>query len=221
MTVDQIERTLATAVRGAEIMRAMPLEARRSLLERIAVGLDAAVEELAQAVVAGMGKPISEARAEAGRTAGVFRLAAAELIRPEGEVLALDAMPLGGQKLGLTLRSRSGSSLAITPFNYPAILVAHKLAPAIAAGNAVILKPASATPDAANVMVRVIWRPGPRRRSPSVIVGPGPTLGQALASDPRIRKISLTGSAAAGEAITRVAGIKRISLESVAAPRSS
>jgi acyl-CoA reductase-like NAD-dependent aldehyde dehydrogenase len=213
VTHDQIERTLATAVRGAEIMRAMPLDTRRSLLERIAIGLDGAVEEMALAIVAGMGKPISEARGEAGRAGGVFRLAAAELIRPEGEVLALDAMPLGGQKLGLTLRSPVGVVLAITPFNYPVILVAHKLAPAIAAGNAVILKPASLTPAAASVIVRVMLESGTPPEAIQCIIGPGYTLGRALAQDPRVRKISLTGSTAAGEAITKVAGIKRISLE--------
>lgn len=209
----QVETALSTADRGAAQMRDMSIEARRAVLDRVASGLESAGEEIATTIVAEMGKPISEARSEAARLPGIFRLASAELLRPEGEVLALDALPAGAHKLGLTLRSPCGVVVAITPFNYPAILVSHKLAPAIAAGNSVILKPASATPLTAAIITRVILDSGLPPDALQCVVGPGQRVGSALARDPRVRMISLTGSTAAGEAITRVAGVKRLSLE--------
>ena len=103
--------------------------------------------------------------------------------------------------------------VAITPFNYPSLLVLHKVAPALAAGNAVVLKPARSTPLTALALARSFVDAGLPEGVLSVLTGPGGELGDALVSDPRVRKISFTGSTAVGEHITRVAGIKKLSLE--------
>jgi glyceraldehyde-3-phosphate dehydrogenase (NADP+) len=209
----QLDEAVTTATVGAAIMRGLSADERARLLERIAVGLDAERTSLAALISQEMGKPITEATLEAGRAAGLFRLAAAELTRPEGEVLALDALPGGAGKFGYTVRQPCGIVLAITPFNYPVILAVHKLAPAIAAGNAVILKPASVTPLTALAITRVMVDAGVPPEAIQCVTGPGSSIGTALAADPRIRKISFTGSTAAGDALTRAAGVKRLSLE--------
>ena len=103
--------------------------------------------------------------------------------------------------------------MAITPFNYPALLVLHKLAPALAAGNAVVLKPARTTPLTALELAACFVDAGLPEGVLSVLTGSGGTLGDALVSDPRVRKISFTGSTATGEHITRMAGVKKLSLE--------
>lgn len=209
----QLESALDTAVRGAGLMRSMSGEARIRLLQRIADGLDREANALADLIVREMGKPITEAAGEAGRAAGLFRLAAAELTRVTGELLPLDALAGGMDRFGFSRRQPCGVVLAITPFNYPVILVAHKLAPAIATGNAVILKPASATPLTSLAITRVMVEAGVPPEAIQCITGPGSRVGSSLAADARIRKITFTGSTAAGEALTRVAGVKRLSLE--------
>jgi glyceraldehyde-3-phosphate dehydrogenase (NADP+) len=103
--------------------------------------------------------------------------------------------------------------VAITPFNFPLLLVLHKIAPALAAGNAVVLKPARQTPRTALKLVEILLEAGLEPEAISCLTGPGGQLGDALCADPRVRKISFTGSTATGEAITRVAGVKRLSLE--------
>jgi acyl-CoA reductase-like NAD-dependent aldehyde dehydrogenase len=126
----------------------------------------------------------------------------------------LDANPgTGLDKVGFTLRQPCGIVVAITPFNYPALLVLHKLAPALAAGNAVVLKPARTTPLTALALAACFVDAGLPEGALSVVTGPGGELGDALVSDPRVRKISFTGSTRTGERITRIAGVKKLSLE--------
>jgi glyceraldehyde-3-phosphate dehydrogenase (NADP+) len=128
-------------------------------------------------------------------------------------VLPLDAAFNGAGKLGLAVRVPCGVVVAITPFNFPLLLVLHKLAPALAAGNAVILKPASATPLVALKLTELMIEAGFPPLALQCLTGSGSMLGDRLCSDPRVRKITFTGSTAVGEQITRVAGIKRLSLE--------
>ena len=169
--------------------------------------------ELAATITAEQGKHVAEAEAEAARIAGIVRLCAEEAGRLEGRVLPLDAAPAGVGRLGYTRPEPTGVVLAITPFNYPAILVIHKIGPALAAGNAVILKPAGATPLTARFLVERLCAPGSPRARCSCVAGPGATLGAALCADPRVRKISFTGSEPAGHAIARAAGAKRLTCE--------
>ena len=144
----------------------------------------------------------------------LIRLAAFEGTQLYGDSLPLDANRGTGQdKIGFTLRQPCGVVVAITPFNYPALLVLHKLAPALAAGNAVVLKPARSTPLTALALAACFVDAGLPDGVLSVVTGPGGALGDALVTDPRVRKISFTGSTATGERITRVAGVKKLSLE--------
>jgi glyceraldehyde-3-phosphate dehydrogenase (NADP+) len=143
----------------------------------------------------------------------MIRLCAFEGSQLRGEVLPIDAQAGVTGKLAFTLREPCGIVVAITPFNYPLLLVLHKVGPALAAGNAVILKPAGQTPLVALKLTRILIEAGIPENGIQCITGKGSTMGDALCSDPRVRKISFTGSSEVGEKITQVAGIKRLSLE--------
>jgi glyceraldehyde-3-phosphate dehydrogenase (NADP+) len=143
----------------------------------------------------------------------MFRLASFEGTQVRGETLPLDAQPGAEGKLGFTLRIPTGVVVAITPYNYPGLLVVHKIAPALAAGNAVILKPASQAPLTALAITARLIEAGLPEPALQTITGGGRQVGMPLVRDPRVRKVSFTGSTRVGEEITRVAGIKRLSLE--------
>ena len=130
-----------------------------------------------------------------------------------GETVPVDSAANGAGKMAFTLRQPCGVVVAISPFNYPALLVAHKVGPALAAGNAVVLKPARQTPLTALFLTRALLDAGLPEHAIQCVTGSGAELGGALCADPRVRKITFTGSTAVGEEITRVAGIKRLSLE--------
>jgi acyl-CoA reductase-like NAD-dependent aldehyde dehydrogenase len=207
------EDALRCAVQGAVTMRRLSAYDRSEILNRAADLIDDACEDLARTISAEEGKPLSEALGEARRTPALFRLAASEGARMHGETLPLDAAPGAEDKLGFTVRQPCGVVVAITPFNYPLLLVAHKVAPALAAGNSVILKPASQTPLTALKLTELLLGAGLPPHALQTITGPGRELGEALCSDARVRKISFTGSVPVGEAIARVAGVKKLSLE--------
>jgi len=201
------------AVDGAAAMRRLAAWERNELLRRAAQLVEDSLEELARTIAFEVGKPLGEARNEAKRIPELLRLSGAEGARMHGETVPVDAVPGGERKLAFTLRQPCGIVVAITPFNYPAMLVAHKLGPALAVGNAVVLKPARQTPLTALLLTRVLLEAGAPENAIQCITGPGSELGGALCSDPRVRKISFTGSTAVGEQIVRVAGVKRLSLE--------
>jgi acyl-CoA reductase-like NAD-dependent aldehyde dehydrogenase len=207
------EDALRCAVQGAVAMRRLSAYDRSEILNRAADLVDDACEELARTISAEEGKPLSEALGEARRTPALFRLAASEGARMHGETLPLDAAPGAEDKLGFTVRQPCGVVVAITPFNYPLLLVAHKVAPALAAGNSVVLKPASQTPLTALKLTELLLEAGLPPHALQTITGPGRELGEALCSDARVRKISFTGSVPVGEAIARFAGVKKLSLE--------
>src|SRR6201995_1809860 len=211
---DDVRAALDRAEAGAVTWRRAPAHERMRILLRAAELADERGEETAQVLSAEAGKTITEARGEASRSGDLIRLAAFEGSQLYGESLPLDANPQTGQdKLGFTIRQPVGIVVAITPFNYPALLVLHKLAPALAAGNAVVLKPAQATPLTALALARCFVDAGLPEGVLSVITGSGRSLGAALVTDPRVRKVSFTGSTATGEHIPQVAGIKKLSLE--------
>jgi acyl-CoA reductase-like NAD-dependent aldehyde dehydrogenase len=212
-TEDDVQRALQAATEGARQMAALPAHERSSVLMRAADLIEADVDRLAELITAEQAKYTVEARAEASRIAGIVRLCAEEARRLYGETLPMDAAPVGVGRLGYTRPEPTGVVLAITPFNYPAILVIHKIGPALAAGNAVILKPASTTPLTSLFLVERLVKAGLPPLALQCLVGPGSTIGEALASDPRVRKISFTGSHAVGEAIARTAGAKRLTCE--------
>lgn len=208
-----VDAALRASVDGAETMRRLSAYERQALLERAATLTAAAVEELAHTISAEEGKPLAEARGEAGRIPDLIRLAAAEGARVHGETVPVDAAPNAADKLAFTLRQPCGVVVAVTPFNYPALLVGHKLYPALAGGNAVVLKPAGRTPLTALKLTQLLLEAGAPPNAVQCITGSGAELGAALCADERVRKISFTGSSAVGRRIAAVAGVKKLSLE--------
>jgi acyl-CoA reductase-like NAD-dependent aldehyde dehydrogenase len=211
---EDVEAALTAAEQGAATWRRTPAHERMRILLRAAELADERAENTAHTISAETGKTITEATTEASRSGDLIRLAAFEGTQLYGDSLPLDAnRGTGLDKIGFTLRQPCGVVVAIAPFNYPALLVLHKLAPALAAGNAVVLKPARTTPLTALELAACFVDAGLPEGVLSVVTGPGGALGDALVSDPRVRKISFTGSTATGERITRRAGVKKLSLE--------
>jgi glyceraldehyde-3-phosphate dehydrogenase (NADP+) len=209
-----VEAALAAAQAGAATWRRTPAHERLRILLRAAELADERAPEIARLITTENGKAITEAAGEAGRSGDIIRLSAFEGAHLYGDSLPLDASRgTGLDKIGFTVRQPCGVVAAISPFNYPALLVLHKLGPALAAGNAVVLKPARSTPLTALALAACFVDAGLPDGVLSVLTGAGGVLGDALVSDPRVRKVSFTGSTATGERITRVAGIKKLSLE--------
>ena len=211
---EDVDAALTAAETGAARWRGTPAHARMKILLRAAELADQRAGDIARTISAEGGKTITEATREASRSGEIIRLAAFEGTQLYGDTLPLDAnQGTGLDKIGFTLRQPCGVVVAISPFNYPALLVLHKLAPALAAGNAVVLKPARTTPLTALAVAACFVDAGLPDGVLSVLTGPGSELGDMLVSDPRVRKISFTGSTATGERITRLAGVKKLSLE--------
>jgi glyceraldehyde-3-phosphate dehydrogenase (NADP+) len=213
-TAADVDAAISAAERGAAAWRRTPAHERAAILNRAADLADARAERIAATISAENGKPLAEALGEARRSGSIIRLSAHEGSQLYGDSLPLDANPGTGQdKVGFTLRQPVGIVVAITPFNYPALLVLHKVGPALAAGNAVILKPAAATPLTALALAQLFVEAGVPEGVISVVTGSGGVLGDALVTDPRVRKISFTGSTGVGERIASIAGVKKLSLE--------
>lgn len=210
---EQVERAIEGAVRGAGIMREMPGYERFEILRRAADVMLQRQDELGRLISQEEGKVLAEGRFEVQRSAITMELAAEEAKRLGGEVLPLDGAPGAGKRLGFTLRIPCGVVAAITPFNFPLNLVCHKVGPALAAGNAVIIKPASDTPLSALKLVEILLQAGLPPQAIACLTGRGGDVGNALAADKRIRKVSFTGSGEVGEKICRVAGVKRVTME--------
>jgi acyl-CoA reductase-like NAD-dependent aldehyde dehydrogenase len=209
----ELESALAAAAGAAEELRRLPAHARASALSLAAGTIERDVELLAATITAEQGKTRAEAMAEAERIPGIVKLCAEESLRLGGEVLPMDAAAVGVGRLGYTRREPAGVVAAITPFNYPAILVVHKIGPALAAGNAVVLKPALATPLTAAFVCDRIAAAGLPKGALQCVAGPGGRIGPPLVSDRRVRAVTFTGSHAVGEAIARAAGAKRLACE--------
>jgi acyl-CoA reductase-like NAD-dependent aldehyde dehydrogenase len=213
-SVADVDRAIAAAVRGAEHQRRATGYEREAILRRAGDIADEQVDALARIISSESGKPIAEATAEASRAGHILRLSGFEGSQLYGDSLPLDAAPNAGLgRLGFTLRQPCGVVVAITPFNFPLLLVLHKIAPALAAGNAVVLKPARQTPLTALKLTEILIEAGLHPEAISCVTGPGGTLGDALCADPRVRKVSFTGSTAIGEGIAKAAGVKMLSLE--------
>lgn len=209
----QVEQALAAAEKGAAAMSKLTAYERVQILERAAGLLSNKVEDFARTVSLEEGKPLGESRGEAGRIADLLRLSAFEGSQIRGETLPLDAQSATRGKLGMTLRVPCGVVVAITPFNYPLLLVMHKVGPALACGNSGILKPASSTPLSALKLTKVFLEAGLPENALQCITGSGGRIGPKLCSDRRVRKITFTGSTAVGEMLAKASGVKKLSLE--------
>ncbi len=212
-TESDVDRALATLVDGAKTMRAMSAYERSQILERAARMMLDRSEDFARTISQEEGKVLAEARLEAKRAAEVVAISAEEARRLTGEMIPLDGSENGQGKLGFTLRVPCGVVAAITPFNFPLNLVTHKVGPAIAGGNSVIIKPASDTPLSALKLTEVLLEAGLPESAIACITGSGSTLGKAICSDDRVRKISFTGSYEVGDAICKIAGMKKVTME--------
>jgi glyceraldehyde-3-phosphate dehydrogenase (NADP+) len=211
--VSDVERALAAAVRGAKVMATLSAFERAQILHKSAAKLEARAEEFARTITLEEGKPITESRVEVSRAAQTLTLSAEEAKRLGGEVLPLDAARGGAGKFGFTLRVPCGVVVAISPFNFPLNLMAHKVGPAIAGGNAVVMKPPSNTPLSSLKLAELLLESGMPPEAISCLTGGGAEIGDALCRDRRVRKISFTGSRDVGERICRNAGIKRVTME--------
>ena len=170
-------------------------------------------DELARTISREEGKILAEGRLEASRSRETIEVSAEEARRVVGEMVPLDAAPGAAGRIGFTLRVPCGIVAAITPFNFPLNLVCHKVGPALAAGNAVIIKPASDTPLSALKLVEILLEAGTPPEAIACLTGSGAALGDALSADRRVRKISFTGSYEVGEHICKMAGVKRVTME--------
>jgi glyceraldehyde-3-phosphate dehydrogenase (NADP+) len=204
---------IESAKRGFEIARKLTVFERYSILQKTAEYVEKNKEDFAVTIAREGSKTIKEARKEANRCVNTLRVSAEEAKRLLGETIPFDSFPGGESKLGYFYRQPIGIVLAITPFNDPLNLVAHKLGPAIAAGNSVILKPATVTPLSALKLAEAFIASGLPAECLQVITGNGSEIGPVLVRDERIRMVSFTGGYDAGKEITKTAGIKKIGME--------
>jgi len=209
---EQWEAALAAAQKAAITFKTFSSLERRQLLEKLAAGVEARQEELAQTIVAEGGKPITYARAEMGRGALTLGLAAEEAARVGGEVIPLDSTAASRGRWGITRRFPLGPVLGISPFNFPFNLVAHKVGPALAAGNPIIVKPASATPLTALSLAEIYEQAGLLPGGLQVLPSQS-RVTEKYAADERLQALSFTGSAAVGWRLKSLAGRKKVILE--------
>lgn len=203
-----------TSAHQAKIkMAEMPAYERAEILEKVAYLLKTEREECAELIAMEAAKPLKAARAEVDRTIMTYTFAAHEARRIHGETVPMDAAPGGQGRLAFTIREPLGVIAAITPFNFPMNLVAHKVGPAIAAGNSVVLKPASQTPLSAYKIAEYFHAAGLPAGALNVITGRGSKIGDVLMKDDRIKMITFTGSPEVGSYIREHSGLKRVTLE--------
>ena len=208
-----LEKALGFAERGAKVMAKLSSYERWKILRKAADLIAARNEELGQTISKEEGKVITEGRGEASRAVETIMGSAEEAKRIHGETVPLDADPTGSKKIGFTLRIPCGVVAAIAPFNFPLNLVCHKVGPALAAGNTVIVKPASDTPLSALKLTEILLESGLPPEGIQCITGSGGEIGDALVADRRVRKVTFTGSREVGDRICRTAGIKKVTME--------
>ncbi len=208
-----VERALQSAERGAKAMARLSGYDRWKILTKAAELMAARQEDLGRTISAEEGKIIAEGRLEANRAYETMMGSAEEAKRLHGETVPLDAAPGGAGKFGVTIRVPCGVVVAISPFNFPLNLVCHKVGPALAGGNAVIVKPATDTPLSALKLTAILLEAGLPPEGINTLTGSGGEIGDLLVTDRRVRKITFTGSRDVGERICTRAGIKRVTME--------
>jgi acyl-CoA reductase-like NAD-dependent aldehyde dehydrogenase len=207
----EAERAVDAA--AAALGEPLPAHKRAEILVRVAGGLGRRHAEAATLIAQEAGKPLKAARIEASRAMSTFTFAAVAARTLAGEMVPMDASQAGTGKLAFTLRVPVGVVGAISPFNFPLNLVAHKLAPALAAGCPVVLKPASQTPLSALLLAELLTDAGLPPGWLNVLAGPAAELGDVLVEDERVRAISFTGSGEVGWKLAERAPRKRVKLE--------
>ena len=208
-----VEARRAVDAAEAAMREALPAHKRAEILVRVAGQLGRRHEEVARTIATEAGKPLKAARVEASRAMSTFTFAAVEARKLAGEMVPMDASQAGAGKLAFTLRQPIGVVGAISPFNFPLNLVAHKIAPALAAGCAVVLKPASQTPFSALLLAELLTEAELPPGWLNVLVGPAAEIGDVLVEDERVRAITFTGSGDVGWKLAGRAPRKRVKLE--------
>jgi glyceraldehyde-3-phosphate dehydrogenase (NADP+) len=207
-----LEAAMAATEKAFEQTRALPSHRRAEILHRVATTLTARQEEIARILALEAGKPIKAARTEVGRSIFTFTHAAEEATRIEGEWLPLDLTAASEGRWAIVRRFPLGPMAGITPFNFPLNLVAHKIGPAIASGNSMVLKPASQTPLTALTLAQIFHEAGLPAGGFNVLPC-APQVAEALATDERLKLLTFTGSPAVGWELKQKAGRKRVTLE--------
>ncbi|RJR30489.1 MAG: aldehyde dehydrogenase family protein [Candidatus Latescibacterota bacterium] len=210
---EDVKAAIDAAVKGYETNRDLPVHERIRILNAAASYVESRQEEYARVIAREGSKTIREARKEASRCVDTIRISAEEARRISGETIPFDSRPGSENRVGYYFRFPIGVVAAITPFNDPLNLVAHKVGPAVAAGNAVVVKPATVTPLSALMLAKAFDEAGLPPGVLNVVTGHAARTGDALVTDPRVRMVSFTGGAEAGEAIVKKAGLKKIGME--------
>ena len=209
---DDIEEAISSAAEAFKAMRTLPAYKRAEALSQISEGLKNRREEIAKMITLESGKPIADARVEVNRAVNTFQVASEEAKRIGGECIPLDLMPGSEERWGFTRHVPIGPIVGISPFNFPLNLVAHKIAPAIAAGNTLILKPAPKTPLTALLLAEIIA--GTDLPMGAVQVFPAANnLAEKMVLDPRIKMLTFTGSDVVGWSLKEKLNKKKVLLE--------
>src|SRR4030095_16351367 len=208
-----VDRAVARARDAFPAWSATPAHKRSAILRRAAEIVDARRDDIAALIAREAGKAWKYAIGEVARSVETLTFSAEEAKRIHGETVPMDASAFGEKRIGFYLRVPLGVVSAITPFNFPINLVAHKVGPALASGNTVVLKPAEETPLTAVRMAECFHDAGLPDGVLELVHGDGPTTGEALVRHPVPAKVSFTGSPPVGEHILSVAGLKRVTLE--------
>jgi acyl-CoA reductase-like NAD-dependent aldehyde dehydrogenase len=210
---EQVEQAILAAESAFLLWKEIPAYQRADILEKVVSLLKEQKEHCARLIAQEAAKPIKTARAEVDRTILTYHFAAEEARRIHGETIPLDAAPGGENRVTYTVREPIGVIGAITPFNFPMNLVAHKVGPALAAGNTVVLKPASQTPLSAYKIAELFHEAGLPAGVLNVVTGNGKVVGDELMNNHRVKMITFTGSPTVGRYIKENAGLKRVTLE--------
>lgn len=208
-----VERAVQAARRGFAVNSALPAYKRSEILQKTSELILRDQEEIARIIACEAGKSWKFALGEATRSAETFHFAALEAKAAHGEIVPMDASPVSAGRFGFYVRNPIGIIGAITPFNFPLNLVAHKVAPAIASGNALILKPATKTPLSSIKLAELLTEAGLPAGVLNLVIGSGGTVGNRLVEDDRLAMITFTGSPPVGRDIKSRCGLKRITLE--------
>lgn len=210
---EHLEAAFRAAVDSLPAISGLPSHRRAEILRKVAEGIKEEPEEWAKLLTLETGKPIRESRGEVARAIRTLSLSAQEAGRIGGEIVPMDVVEAGEGWFGFYVRVPVGVVVAITPFNAPLNLLAHKVGPAVAAGNSVVVKPSTLTPLSALKLASLFENAGLPPGVLNVLTFRGNTLKEKLVSDPRAAKVSFTGGLEAGEDIVRKAGLKKVSLE--------
>ena len=208
----QYEEAVEAAVAAFEVTRVLPAYERGSILRNISAGIKARREELGRIIALEAGKPIRDSLVEVDRAVLTFRLGAEEAERMVGETIPLDLMPASKGRIGITRRFPIGPIAGISPFNFPLNLAAHKLAPAIASGNPIVLKPPSKDPLTMLTVAEIVEEAGAPAGSVSILPMTR-ELGDRMVADDRFKLLSFTGSPSVGWRMKERAGKKKVILE--------